>query len=563
MVNRKILKEQLEKEIQLIERDDDLFDVLCMEQKSISAYIEIWTYQQIEESLSSYREDGHRSLDYHLIQFDYIVYDECHYFSNDADFNTYTELSFDYLSNVFSRKVQIYLSATMKNISELIKRRKAMVVPSSVVPDYVTQVHQASFKVGTEKTEYVVDADYSHVHVRLFEDLIMLKQMIAKNIASKNQKWLIFTDNIERGKALKKSLCSGYQEKDLEEYQINANDVEFIDARYDKDEDAYDTVNHIVEKELSPKKVLIATSVIDNGVSIHDKELRNVVIMADTEESFIQMLGRKREDGHPLTIYIMKRDNAHFSGRLNQVNKILDFYWKHEKKVKKLYLTDLFFYCEKIFPIEETEYTTNVIPHMSFPLKEYSPLMLSLCGYVPNSMLQQELLKDALKNNLSSKVLYSYNGILAFNSFAVNRYRCLQKFYREMLDELKEDDFAFAIKQLSWLGKSADDYKMVDELFKDLDEYHKRKIVDEIESIIEVSLSKNQNKELKHKIRYDIEYFLGKKKKCPEIETLKRSVKRTDGTLSEEVFNKCMEVLEMDYIMEKPSGSEFLIRHKS
>lgn len=32
---------------------------------------------------------------------------------------------------------------------------------------------------------------------------------------------------------------------------------------------------------------------MDNGISIHDVNLKNIVIMCDTKEEFIQMLGRK------------------------------------------------------------------------------------------------------------------------------------------------------------------------------------------------------------------------------------------------------------------------------
>ena len=39
-------------------------------------------------------------------------------------------------------------------------------------------------------------------------------------------------------------------------------------------------------------KVLITTSVLDNGVSVHDTDVGNVVIATDSKLSFIQMLGR-------------------------------------------------------------------------------------------------------------------------------------------------------------------------------------------------------------------------------------------------------------------------------
>ncbi len=49
---------------------------------------------------------------------------------------------------------------------------------------------------------------------------------------------------------------------------------------------------------------------MDNGISLEDEYLRNIVIMADTKETFIQMLGRKRikNNNEKLNLYILKRD---------------------------------------------------------------------------------------------------------------------------------------------------------------------------------------------------------------------------------------------------------------
>lgn len=100
--------------------------------------------------------------------------------------------------------------------------------------------------------------------------------------SSNAEKWLIFTDSIEAGKAF----CN-----EIKERVANQTDVGYIDAKYALDED-----------------------------------LRNIVIMADTEESFVQMLGRKRPDGKNLLVYICKRDRKYFERRLRYVRQVLKFY---------------------------------------------------------------------------------------------------------------------------------------------------------------------------------------------------------------------------------------------
>ena len=52
----------------------------------------------------------------------YVVYDECHYFYADADFNPGTEISYVYLTQSFRHVVQIFMSATIENMEEKIKK---------------------------------------------------------------------------------------------------------------------------------------------------------------------------------------------------------------------------------------------------------------------------------------------------------------------------------------------------------------------------------------------------------------------------------------------------------
>ena len=64
-------------------------------------------------------------------------------------------------------------------------------------------------------------------------------------------------------------------------------------------------------------KILITTSVLDNGVSIHDSEVGNLVIMTESKVSFLQMLGRIRaENVEYCNLYFVKRDDEIFKKRM-------------------------------------------------------------------------------------------------------------------------------------------------------------------------------------------------------------------------------------------------------
>ena len=66
--------------------------------------IYVISYQLLQKNI----QKGHK---YPL--YDYIIADECHYFTTDAKFNDYTDISYDYLMNQ-KESVVIWVSATAK-----------------------------------------------------------------------------------------------------------------------------------------------------------------------------------------------------------------------------------------------------------------------------------------------------------------------------------------------------------------------------------------------------------------------------------------------------------------
>ena len=61
------------------------------------------------------------------------------------------------------------------------------------------------------------------------------------------------------------------------------------------------------------QRVLITTSVLDNGVSLKNDNLHNVVIDSADYVGFMQMLGRKRvKDDEPINIYVRNKTSSDF-----------------------------------------------------------------------------------------------------------------------------------------------------------------------------------------------------------------------------------------------------------
>lgn len=512
LVNRKILKDQLEEELYKLEIEwSNNFNGMPF---TLSNFIDIETYQSIEKILKNNKIPNY--LPNYLAQYYYVVYDECHYFYNDSNFNTYTQLSYDCLRMECQNAIQIFISATMENIEKTIKND----IPEENI------------------FSYEINTDYSYIHLNVLKSKSMLKEKIEETVKSKrSNKWLIFVDSIKEGEKLKEEISS-IQKGLLKE------DVVFIDAEYDTDNGTKSTVDEIVENQYTNKKIIIATSVMDNGISFHDKDLRNIVIMADTKESFIQMLGRKRQDGKDVNLYILKRDVRHFSGRLKSISEIL-------KLFKKYYKTNF-----------ANMYTISIpMPYGSIRQVPCTLYQMIRNGFIlPDVSNQQRVLKELLENedkDIPTKLIYTFWGFLAINKFSLTRCRQLYNFYRYMKDALSKDSDAFIKKQAEWLNL---DMQAITVLEGEKERTLKE-IKEKIMKLYEKEFNVDENKEFKKVIKEDLLYLLKEHTDENDEECKKRlkEINKTDRTFSDDTFNWCMEILNLPYQMSKPSKNTFLI----
>lgn len=555
LVNRKVLKAQLEKELRTeasmwIYRETG-------EAIDLGDYLHISTYHYYEQRL---KLNDVRNCIVEMGRYTYVVYDECHYFYTDSNFNTYTQLSYEFLRRESENKIQVFMSATMDSVKNSIKKWGPMRLSSDDSKRFNFTIDNVIFP---RKTEFILDKKCDYVIPRYFRNLVELIEII-KNT---EEKWLIFTDSKNKGKELVNRL--------KREVESDKEQIIFIDAEYDKNEETKTTVHEISEKKLASKRILITTAVMDNGISFHDKRLRNLVILADTKDEFLQMLGRKREDDQKVNLYICKRDKNYFNQRLQYTDKILRFYERYRKNFSNIYIRrypsgelccingyeHLYYTAKKdlMFLDNQTKQT------YSYPYQN-----MFACEWILSE--QQKILSELFANeqnyDSASNLCYFVNGIIAVNAFSVQRMGDLKFYYMDMIKKLEANEDAFLEEQLSWMGFSKEEVQLtITEATQDIEKAHKQYLQDEIEKRLGESLTTEKVKEWKKadkRFRDGLVFFYKKSKDYEDTESKKResterTIARTDGTFEPAIFNICMKEAELPYELQKPSGSEFKI----
>lgn len=549
LVNRKILKEQIENELNY-EIERELHKKIGNQLGSLKEWITVMTYQSIETGL---KKDLKKTISI-LSNFDILVCDECHYFYVDSNFNTNTELSFDCLQFCFRGKLQIFLSATMNTMKSYIERYS--------VPPYASLLDLHEKKEPVQNNQelhefYEGEADYGYIQLNVFDNNAVLISRIEESV-EKDEKWLIFVDSIDAGKRLQKEI----QNKN----NTLSKEVVFIDASYQKDEETYNQVQFIAENQFSNKKILISTAVMDNGITLKDQELRNLVILADNQETFLQMIGRKRKDDKVTTVYICKRDVSHFKRRRQEVRKVLEFYDKYEPDLKKSLIR--YFPENKVFEVKlfydilYMNWMNNKMKNQSSKEKSYNKenQLWMREGYVECWLrsleqircFQKNFLDDIFSNDTlykkAKKLCYFVNGVASFNSFSIARYRDLDCFYADMIKRMELDENAFIKEQASWLGKT--EAECMDCILKSKEEEKKRYrkiLVDSLEEIIGQEMTEEENREWKMKCKDCLSFFYKETKGFSQSQL--QGISKNDRPISSRIFNICMEQAEVPYRM--------------
>ena len=123
-----------------------------------------------------------------------------------------------------------------------------------------------------------------------------LEQLVEEIKSNPKERWLVFVSSKSDGQTFSE-LCSN---EDISNIFLTR---ESKDSKGNSKE--YEIYKQIIEEEKFSVRVLISTSVLDNGVNLKDSSIKHVVIDMLDQAEFTQMLGRVRMLGDDkLNLYI-------------------------------------------------------------------------------------------------------------------------------------------------------------------------------------------------------------------------------------------------------------------
>ena len=254
--------------------------------------IYVTSYQTLQRNIQEGRE---------IPYYDYIVADECHYFTTDATFNDYTDISYNYIMKQ-KHSVVLLVSATAKTFfRNLLEERKVK-----------------------KKNYYILNKDYSYVDKLYYYQKDELTSIIDDILENEPESKIVVFCNvgeliIEMSRIYKENAhyyCSK-SSKDEKLKQICG----WIDDKGNKKET--DCIKHYANDLITfEKRILFTTSVLDNGIDLKDKCIKHIFTEIVDIDPMIQSLGRKRslDANDTCTFYIREYQKKGIQGFINKTN---------------------------------------------------------------------------------------------------------------------------------------------------------------------------------------------------------------------------------------------------
>ena len=528
-VNRKILKEQLNREVEKLN-------------PSISAFIEIVTYQSLEDAIRNNDQRLQRWMNCFVA-----VVDEAHYFCSDILFNTSAQLSYNWIRDNFENKIRIYVSATMENLCQYMKDRgdldpSARLLQRTPFYGYILNIFKRpimGIQPRFEPKIYNVNSLYKDIDINILRDYMGIVDIIES--APNSEKWIVFVDSINMGKDLEKNLKKKWDEKVL-----------FLSSGYRNDQLELEEIRVITTQQRQSMKVLICTSVMDNGISLKDEELRNIVIIADTKEEFLQMLGRKRkEENQKMKLFLVNKSREEINRRKTYIEAL--------RTSAKNFATQII-QCEN-----EIRYRKGCLNDAGCLQSEKNYLEYQ----------HRNLLKKILVDKDTSVIKYTFpfDKYMIVSLLALHQIEYLYNYYTELLRLYDEyGDYALAYKQLEWMDYSKQEAEgIINSETRTTREKNIAKVVNLFEEIEgkEFSAEEFKAKYEENGIRMQIKQLMdscsdsflsqmenGKEKINSRDSIRKNKVNKKGSTLSDDVVSWLREVCNIPYDIKRKKGSD-------
>lgn len=389
--------------------------------------VEVKTYQEL-----AYIVRERKSLVGFFREYVVICFDEVHYFYQDSDFNglgTYPLLKAVLLAGI--EKQMIFISATMDCVYPLIEKelircwnyqRDKYMEEHSWIPD----------SLGKECIEILkpvshLRATYDYLRCICVPDQKTLCMKLAKSegksiVFIDDKKWAdeFYSDIVETGEVKESEIC-----------RMNAENL-------DSEE------NNPVMKELALAnrllpKILITTSVLDNGISIKDPNVKNVIIFTESKVSFMQMVGRIRTDSiaGKINLYFIPRSAEYFERREISLRRCMEKIDEMKKRTFKNCFSEILSSLLNVNDEGKDIYQKTVVFY--------------------TDLIETDGLADWKED-----IFHSGNFCFTINPFAERKlgdfYTAECKFHKLA----REDKMKVILEQMRWLGLSEDDLEITE-----------------------------------------------------------------------------------------------------
>ena len=210
--------------------------------------------------------------------FKFIVCDECHFFTSDALFNPKTNEMLKYIVIEGEKSIRVYMSATLAVVAQPI-------IESECFMKQTVYLGESGCLIPIKY--YYLARNYDYIRqIVAYQKLDELIECIKRT----KSKWLIFVHSKNNGEILRDKLK-----------EIKIEDVVCLSRDNCREEDEY---KYIIENETINHRIVITTSLLDNGINIKNdltadssQKVLNVAIDSFDKTQFVQMLGRVRYNG--------------------------------------------------------------------------------------------------------------------------------------------------------------------------------------------------------------------------------------------------------------------------
>lgn len=384
-------------------------------------------------------------------EYAFVVCDECHYFIADSVFTTDSAPLVN-LPKVFAQSVRIYASATMNPVRNVILKMEQVVDLAENFPyweispgfryarnNMISQIY-SNYNGLLQRAPFFevmgAEPDYSYLHLRILADgQALWDDVIEQHGAHRLHKAVVFVDSKKQGTDCKNK---------LNQHGISAA---FIFSEASSGAYSMDELDKKVLEEIKAKSrfesvsVLIATSILDNGTNLIDKDITHLYISGTEYMAAVQQAGRVRmyDEGQTLELVIPRRAKSYFSTRRSQ--------WKRQKELLEKWLSATVKTRESMYFNGEVDFLKT-----KFSYNEDS----------------------RPKNSIFTFAALNYYISDASNSIAL----------------LENDPDAYIQKALNWFGFDLDDTETVDE-----NPRHQNAAIEQLQALLEETESKPLNSE--------------------------------------------------------------------